>query len=412
MARRKKDPAAEELAARIMEEFGPKTADEAQEALRSVFGPMIETMLKAELEAHLGYPDNDKSPKEGANRRNGYTPKKVRTSAGELEIDVPRDRDATFEPVAVPKGERDLLDIEQRVLSMYARGMSQRDIAQTVREIYGFSMSAETVSAITDRIWEELQRWRTRPLRPVYAFMFVDCLFVPVRRGRGSRNAAVYVIVAYDLEGCKDVLGLWMADAEGAHHWMGVFDELRQRGVEDVLFVSMDGLAGLEEGLRSVFPLASAQRCIVHLVRSSCKYVPHVEMQEFCRDARAFYGASSLGACREAFAAFEAKWARYPGAVRAWASHMDAVEGLFSHGPDVRRIMYTTNAVESVNASFRKVVRRGCFPDEDAVMKLLYLRVKELYGRWGEGCHQAGWANVRNQLLCEEGMRERIERYL
>lgn len=232
--RKKGDPAAERVAAAIMEEFSPKTAEEAQEALRSVFGPMIETMLKAELEAHLGYPDNDKGPKDGPNRRNGYTRKVVRTSAGEVPIDVPRDRDATFEPAVVPKGERDLTGIESRVMSMYARGMSQRDIAATVREIYGFSMSAETVSAITDRVWEELERWRSRPLEPVYAFMFVDCLYVPVRRGRGARSMAVYAIVAYDLAGRKDVLGLWMQETEGAHHWMGVFDELRQRGVEDV----------------------------------------------------------------------------------------------------------------------------------------------------------------------------------
>lgn len=412
MARRRRDPAAERVAEAVLREFGPKTADEAQEAPRSVFGPMIEAMLKAELEAHLGYPDNDKSPKEGANRRNGYTPKTVRTSAGEVAIDVPRDRDATFEPVVVPKGERDLSGIEGRVLSMYARGMSQRDIAATVREIYGFSMSAETVSAITDRVWEELQRWRSRPLEPAYAFMFVDCLFVPVRRGRGARSMAVYAIVAYDLEGRKDVLGLWMQESEGAHHWMGVFDELRQRGVEDVLFVSMDGVPGLEEGPRSVFPGAVAQRCVVHMVRNSCEFVPRADMQEFCRDARAFYAAPSLEACREAFAGFRERWARYPGAVRAWERGMPSVEQLFSYGPDVRRVMYTTNAVESVNASLRKVVRRGCFPDEDAVMKLLYLRVRELYSRWGEGCHQAGWARVRNQLLCDPGIKARVERYM
>ena len=352
--RKKGDPAAERVAAAIMEEFSPKTAEEAQEALRSVFGPMIETMLKAELEAHLGYPDNDKGPKDGPNRRNGYTRKVVRTSAGEVPIDVPRDRDATFEPAVVPKGERDLTGIESRVMSMYARGMSQRDIAATVREIYGFPMSAETVSAITDRVWEELERWRSRPLEPVYAFMFVDCLYVPVRRGRGARSMAVYAIVAYDLAGRKDVLGLWMQETEGAHHWMGVFDELRQRGVEDVLFVSMDGVSGLADGLRAIFP----------------------------------------------------------DAVATWERSMAEVERLFSYGPDVRRVMYTTNAVESVNASFRKVVRRGCFPDEDAVMKLLYLRVKELYSRWGEGCHQPGWARVRNQLLCDEGIGARIERFL
>ena len=410
--RKKGDPAAERVAAAIMEEFSPKTAEEAQEALRSVFGPMIETMLKAELEAHLGYPDNDKGPKDGPNRRDGYTRKVVRTSAGEVPIDVPRDRDATFEPAVVPKGERDLTGIESRVMSMYARGMSQRDIAATVREIYGFSMSAETVSAITDRVWEELERWRSRPLEPVYAFMFVDCLYVPVRDGRGARNAAVYAVLAYDLRGRKDVLGLWMDDSEGAHRWMQVFDELKARGVEDVLYVSSDGVAGLGEGLGAVFPAATHQRCIVHLVRNSLRYVPQKEAAAFCRSIRAVYGAPSLAAAESAWEDFRGEWSRYPGAVAVWERSLDQVWQLFSCGSEVRRVMYTTNALESVNASFRKVVRRGSFPSEEAVMKLLYLRVLELYRKWGEGCHHAGWSQVRNQLLCDEAVRPRIERYL
>ncbi len=412
MAKIKRTPEQERIAEAILRESGAETADDALEAIRGILGPVIESMLKAELDAHLGYPSNDKSPKGSANRRNGYTTKKVRSSAGEVEISVPRDRDATFEPAVVPKGSSDLSDIEGRVLSMYARGMSQRDIAATVREIYGFSISAETVSAITDRVWEELERWRSRPLGPVYAFAFVDCLFVPVKRGRGARNAAVYVILAYDLEGRKDVLGLWTDDSEGAARWMGVFDEIRQRGVEDVLFVCMDGVSGLEEGLRAVFPDAVAQRCVVHMVRNSTKYVPQRDMQAFCRSVRAVYGAASLAEAQAAWEAFRAEWSRYPGAVGVWERNLPHVWQLFSYGSAVRKVMYTTNALESVNASFRKVVRRGCFPDEDAVMKLLYLRVKELYARWGEGCHQSGWSQVRNQLLCDEGIRARIERYM
>lgn len=407
-----RSPAAEAIAEAVMREFGPKTADEAQEALRQVFGPMIESMLRAELEAHLGYPSNDKGPKATANRRNGYTPKRVRTSAGELEISVPRDRDGSFDPAVVPKGSSDLSDIESRVLSMYARGMSQRDIAATVRETCGFSMSAETVSAITDRVWEDLQRWRSRPLEPVYAFLFVDCLYVPVRRGAGARNAAVYVALAYDLQGRKDVLGIWMDESEGASRWMQVFDELRGRGVEDVACVCADGVSGLGEGLRSVFPAARFQRCVVHMVRNSLKYVPQKEAAAFCRDIRAVYGAPSRQAAEAAWAAFRKLWSRYPGAVGVWERNEEHVWQLFGCGSAVRRVMYTTNAVESVNASFRKVVRRGCFPDEDAVMKLLYLRVLELYRSWGEGCHQTGWSQVRNQLLCDEGVRGRIERYM
>lgn len=227
MARRARGGRRDEIARAILEEFGAETAGEAQEALRQILGPTIEAMLRAELDAHLGYASNDKSPKATADRRNGYTPKRVRTSAGELEISVPRDRDGSFEPVAVPKGSSGLSDVESRVISVYARGMSQRDVARTVREIYGFSMSAETVSAITDRVWEDLERWRSRPLEPVYAFVFVGCLYVPVRDGRGTHNAAVYAVLAYDLRGRKDVPGLWMDDSEGAHRWMQVFDELR-----------------------------------------------------------------------------------------------------------------------------------------------------------------------------------------
>ena len=412
MARRPRGGRRDEIARAILEEFGVETADEAQEALRQILGPTIEAMLRAELDAHLGYASNDKSPKATANRRNGYTPKRVRTSAGELEISVPRDRDGSFEPVAVPKGSSDLSDVESRVISMYARGMSQRDIARTVREIYGFSMSAETVSAITDRVWEDLERWRSRPLEPVYAFMFVDCLYVPVRDGRGARNAAVYAVLAYDLRGRKDVLGLWMDDSEGAHRWMQVFDELRARGVEDVLYVSSDGVAGLGEGLRAVFPAATHQRCVVHLVRASLRYVPQKEAAAFCRSIRAVYGAPSLAAAESAWEAFRAEWARYPGAVAVWERSIGHVWQLFDCGSEVRRVMYTTNALESVNASFRKVVRRGSFPSEEAVMKLLYLRVLELYRKWGEGCHHAGWSQVRNQLLCDEGVRPRIEGYL
>ena len=409
---RKRDPEAEAIAQAVMRHFSPKSADEAQEALRQVFGPMIETMLKAELEQHLGYPSNDKSPKEGANRRNGYAPKTVRTSAGELEISVPRDRDGSFEPAVVPKGSSDLSDIEPGVLSMYARGMSQRDIAATVREIYGFPMGAETVSAITDRVWEELQRWRSRALEPACAFLFVDCLFVPVRRARGSRNAAVYVALAYDLQGRKDVLGLWTGGSEGASKWMSVLDELRARGVEDVLYVCADGACGPGEGLRAVFPQARFQRCVVHLVRSSLRYVPQKEARAFCASLRAVYGAPSEAAARGAWDAFRSEWSRYPGAVAVWERAEASVWSLFACGSAVSKVMYTTNAVESVNAGLRKVVRRGCFPDEDAVMKLMYLRVRELYRSWGEGCHQSGWSQVRNQLLCDEGIRPRIERYL
>lgn len=413
MAKQKRDPEKERLAQAVIASYGARTADDAQEALRDLLGPMIEAMMRAELDAHLGYPSNDKSPKETANRRNGTTPKTVRTGAGEVRIDVPRDRDGTFEPEVVPKGSRDVSRIEERVLSMYARGMSQRDIAETVREIYGFSMSAETVSNVTDAVLAEQEAWASRELEPVYAFVFVDCLFASVRKARRGRKMAVYVAIGYTLDGVKDVLGVWVDDEEGAQRWVLALDELRQRGVEEVLFLSADGLSGMEDAVAAVFPDAVFQRCVVHLVRNSCKFVPTCDMKGFCDDARAFYAAPSLPAAEGAWEAFRGRWSdRYPGAVRVWERSIEQVWQLYSYGADVRRIMYTTNAVESVNASFRKAIGRRSFPDEDAVRKLLYLRVKELYRKWGTGCHIAGWARVRSQLLLIDGMEERIGKYL
>ena len=408
---KKKDERADRIARAILAEYHPKTADEAQDAIRSVFGPMIEAMLQGELDAHLGYANNDKSPKQTANRRNGYSEKRVKTSFGKIPIEVPRDRDCTFEPTVVAKGENDLSDIESKVLSLYAKGLSERDIASITREIYGFEISPETVSNVVDRISGELTSWRSRQLESIYAFMFVDCMFVSVRRREGARKIPLYVILAYDMNGHKDILGLWMAESEGAHFWMGVLGEVAERGVQDVLYVSMDGLAGLEEAVRATWPKARTQRCIVHLVRNAVKFVPHVDMKKYCADARAFYAAPSLQACRDNFAVFKQQWEdKYPGAVRIWERNIDQVEQLFDAGPDVRKIMYTTNAVESVNSSLRKVIKKGSYPSEDAVLKLMYLRVKELYGRWGTGRRQpSGWKRVFGQLMCDESMATRIE---
>lgn len=414
VAKKNRDERAERVARAILDEYQPKTADEAQDALRSVFGPMIESMLQGELDAHLGYKSNDKGPKETANRRNGYSKKSVKTSFGKVPIEVPRDRDCTFEPVVVAKGEGDLSDIEAKVLSLYARGLSMRDIADVTREIYGFSISAETVSAITERIRGELGEWQSRPLEPIYAFLFVDCMFVTVRGREGAAKHAVYTVLAYTMEGRKDILGMWMSDSEGAHFWMGVFGELRARGVEDVLFVSIDGLSGLEEGVGAVFPKATVQRCVVHLVRDARKFVPHCEATAFCRDCRGLYNAPSLQEARARFEAFKSDWQRYPGATGVFERSWRHVEQLYAHGPDVRRIMYTTNAIESVNSSFRKVVKKGAYPTEDAVLKLLYLRVRELDRKWGNTgevrCRPAGWSKVLCQLYCVDGFKERIER--
>ena len=411
MARKKRNKDTSDLARRIIDEYQPKTAEDMQDALKDIFGPLFESMLDAELEDHLGYESNERGTKESDNRRNGYSKKTLKTTTGKVDIDVPRDRDSSFEPAIIPKGTTDISSIEKKVLSMYARGMSQRDISSTVEEIYGFAVSADTVSKITDRVLGELETWQSRPLKPFYPFLFVDCMFVAMKRDDGPQNCAVYTILAYDIDGNKDVLGLWIADSEGKHYWMQIFDEIKSRGVEDVLFISMDGLSGLEDGARSIFPDCTVQRCIVHLVRNSVKYVPNKDMKAFCASIKKVYGASSLEACQAEFQKFKEAWGlKYPGGVAVWERNFTHVEQLFDYGSAVRKVMYTTNAVESVNSSFRKVTKKGAFPNENALKKVLYLRIVELYRKW-EGGYQRNWALVRNQLSCDPRIAERVARY-
>ena len=405
-----RNEASGEIARLIMEAYAPKTAEDMSAALREVFAPMFEAVLQGEMDAHLGYGPNERAPEGTTDRRNGYSQKTVKTTMGPVTVSMPRDREATFESAVSPKNSTDASGIEGKVISMYARGMSQRDIAETVREMYGFDISAETVSTITDRVLDEMREWRARPLRPFYPFVFVDCLYASVRAdGRASQHA-VYVALGYGPDGGKDVLGLWMGDSEGAHFWAGVLDEIRARGVEDVLFVCMDGLCGLEDAVEAAFPKAICQRCIVHMIRNSTRHVPDKEMGAFCSDLRQVYGAVSLDAARSALERLEERWARYPGAVGVWKRNFRHVEQLFDYGPYTRRAMYTTNAIESVNSSLRKVTKKGTFQSEAALLKPLYLRVRELERKWEKGVVSC-WKQVRNELMLDPSIAERFERY-
>ena len=379
-----------------------------QDALKDVFGPLFEKMLQGELNNHLGYDAHSKEPKEHDNRRNGYGNKTLKTSFGEVAIDVPRDREASFEPELIPKRKRDVSDIEGKVLSMYARGMSQRDIAATVEAIYGFDISHEMISDITDAVLPELEEWQARPLAKCYAFLFVDCMYVTLRENYEAKEYAVYTILGYDLKGNKEILGLWLNQTESKNRWMQVFDELKARGVEDVFFISMDGVSGLEEGAKAIFPSVIVQRCIVHLVRNALRYIPSKDYKEVCRDMKKFYGASSLNAAHAAFDSFQNRWSHYSGAVDVWKRNFAHVEQLFDYGSAIRKIMYTTNAVESVHSSFRKVTKKGAFSNENALLKLLYLRTKELHAKWSGGRIQ-NWAMVLNQLMINETFSSRMK---
>lgn len=406
----KRNKASMAIAQAIIDEYQPQTAEDMQEALKDIFGPMFESMLQGEMDSHLGYESNDHGYKATDNRRNGYSHKTVKTTYGDIPIDVPGDRDASFDPKVIPKRSRDVSGIEDKVLSMYAKGMSQRDIADTIEDIYGFEISHETISNITDRVVETADEWQNRPLKKFYTFLFVDCLYVSIRKEMETKNCAVYVILGYDVNGIKDILGLWIGEAEGKHYWMQIFDEIKARGVEDVLFISMDGVSGLEEGAKSIFRNVVIQRCIVHLIRNSIKYIPSKDYKGYTAQLKKVYGASSLKAAVAEFERFKQSWGQYPGAVDVWVRNWKHVEQLFNYGSAVRKVMYTTNAIESVNSSFRKVTKKGSFPSEDAVRKALYLRITELYKKWNSR-PVSNWALVRNQLSMDDKIQARILKY-
>ncbi|MDV4699906.1 IS256 family transposase [Enterococcus faecium] len=366
MARKKRNPDAEKLAESILNAYQPESVEDMQDVLKDVFGPLFEKMLQGELNNHLGYDAHSKEPKKHDNRRNGYGNKTLKTSFGKVNIDVPRDREASFEPELIPNRKRDVSDIEGKVLSMYARGMSQCDIAATVEDIYGFDISHEMISDITDAVLPELEEWQARPLAKCYAFLFVDCMYVTLRENYEAKEYAVYTILGYDLKGNKEILGLWLNQTESKNRWMQVFDELKVRGVEDVFFISMDGVSGLKEGAKAIFPSVIVQRCIVHLVRNALRYLPSKDYKEVCRDMKKFYSASSLNAAHAAFDSFQNRWSHYSGAVDVCKRNFSHVEQLFDYGSAIRKIMYTTNAVESIHSSFRKVTKKGVFSNENA----------------------------------------------
>lgn len=407
---RSKNKSKNELVQAIIDTYQPETAKDVQDALKDIFGPMFEAMLQGEMSDHLGYESNDKGEKQTQNRRNGYISKNVKTSMGEMTIDVPRDREGSFEPQIVPKRTKDISDIDKKVLSMYAKGMSQRDISNTIEDIYGFKISHDTISQITDCVLDELNEWQSRPLKKCYPFVFVDCMYVTMRYEYESKENAIYTILGYDMDGHKDILGIWLNETESKHSWMQIFDEIKSRGVEDIFFISMDGVSGLEEGAKEIFNGVVVQRCIVHLIRNSLKYVPSKDYKKFTANLKLIYGAPNLKSAQTEFEKFKTTWSKYSGAVDVWVRNFKHVEQLFDYSSTIRRVMYTTNAIESINSSFRKVTKKGAFPNENALLKLLYLRVTELYKKWDDSTIY-NWAMVRNELDAHPKFQDRFRKY-
>ena len=383
----------------IQDEYDIKSASDIEAALLDMFGGFIEQALEAELDQHLGYSRYDFRHKSTSNTRNGRKPKTIQTRLGKTTVQAPRDREGSFQPQIVPKRQTNVIGIEDKILSLYAKGLSTRDISKTLEEIYGFETSHETISAVTDKVIPLIQEWQQRPLEPVYPIIYLDALHVKMRDGMSASNKAVYCVIGVSLEGHKDVLSLSIGEAESASYWMSLLDELKARGVQDICIACVDGLSGFKQAIQAVFPHALVQRCLVHLIRQSTKFVSYQDRKSFCYDLKQIYHAISQSAAEQAFQTFKEKWNRLvPLAVRVWENNIEEVYQLFKFPKEIRKMIYTTNAIESYNSQLRKVLKgKGAFPNETSVMKLIYLQTIEVTKKWQRQI--SNWSQILNQLL-------------
>ena len=383
----------------IQDEYDIKSASDIEAALLDMFGGFIEQALEAELDQHLGYSRYDFRHKSTSNTRNGRKPKTIQTRLGETTVQAPRDREGSFQPQIVPKRQTNVIGIEDKILSLYAKGLSTRDISKTLEEIYGFETSHETISAVTDKVIPLIQEWQQRPLEPVYPIIYLDALHVKMRDGMSASNKAVYCVIGVSLEGRKDVLSLCIGEAESASYWMSLLDELKARGVQDICIACVDGLSGFKQAIQAVFPHALVQRCLVHLIRQSTKFVSYQDRKSFCYDLKQIYQAINQSAAEQAFETFKEKWNRLvPLAVRVWENNIEEIYQLFKFPKEIRKMIYTTNAIESYNSQLRKVLKgKGAFPNETSVMKLIYLQTIEVTKKWQRQI--SNWSQILNQLL-------------
>ena len=341
--------------------------------------------LDAEMDEHLGYKKNDNAGDNSGNSRNGYTTKTVITDDNDtIEVQVPRDRNSTFEPVIIPKHEKRTPLFNDQIISMYSFGMSTRDIQRHLQQVYGVEVSPETISNITESIMADVREWQNRPLEKSYPILFLDALRVNSRQDGKNVNKALYVALAINWEGRKEVLGLWLADTEGAKFWMSVLTDIKNRGVEDILIACMDGLTGFPDAVKAVFPDTHIQHCIVHMIRNSTKFVSYKDLKAVCRDLKEVYSAINAESGHEALEEFGKKWNdKYPMIQASWERNWNDLTEFFNYPKDIRRAIYTTNAIESLNFSLRKDTRnKSSFPDDDSIYKVMHLAIKNASTRW------------------------------
>lgn len=404
MARREKKPVHKvvmtegkrNIIQQLLQEYDIETAEDIQDALKDLLGGTIKEMMEAEMDDHLGYQKSERSDSD--DYRNGYKSKRVNSSYGSMDIDVPQDRKSTFEPQIVKKRQKDISGIDQKIISMYAKGMTTRQISETIEDIYGFETSEGFISDVTDKILPQIEDWQNRPLDEVYPILYIDAIHYSVRDNGVIRKLAAYVILGINTEGKKEVLSITVGDNESSKYWLSVLNELKNRGVKDILIICADGLSGIKEAITAAFPKTEYQRCIVHQVRNTLKYVPDKDRKAFASDLKTIYHASDEEKARMALDRVTEKWtAKYQNSMKRWYDNWDAITPIFKFSPDVRKVIYTTNAIESLNSTYRKLNRqRSVFPSDTALLKALYLATFEATKKWTMSIRN--WGQVYGEL--------------
>lgn len=389
MVRKKKEPnRVDDLLDELLaEDHSPEAVLGETGLLKQLSKRLVERALAGELNHHLSSdPDGDGATSSARNRRNGYSKKTVQSAQGELELAIPRDRQGDFEPVLVPKHERRLAGLDEKILALYSRGLSVRDISAQLEDLYGAKISAALISEVTDSVSADVKAWQSRPLEAVYPIVYLDALYVNIKVGGRVSKRAVYVALGVNADGNKELLGLWIGDAaaEGAKFWLKVLTDLKNRGLQDILIACCDGLKGFPQAIESVYPQTQIQLCIVHLIRNCLRYVPWKQSKAVAADLKPIYQATSLEAAEAALDDFAAKWdEHYPAISQIWLRHWEHIIPIFDYPMPIRKVIYTTNAIESLNRSLRKVIKtKAVFPDEDSVLKLMYLAMNNIAKRW------------------------------
>lgn len=394
---------------KFLKEKNVKNLDDFNALMSEVSKDVVEALLEGELTDHLGFEKYNHQAKTIDNSRNGFTPKKVKSKFGKIDLNVPRDRKSDFDPKIVKKYQRDISGLEDKIISMYARGMTTRDIQSHVKEIYNYEISPETVSTITDKVLDRAREWQNRPLEAIYAIIFMDAVFLKMRSEGHVRSIAVYNIIGVNMDGQKECLGLWICETESSKYWLSVLNELKNRGIEDVLIFSVDNLTGISDAIQSVYPMAEIQKCVVHQIRNSLKHVSWKDRKLLAHDLKSIYKANSEKEGLSALEDFEKKWQKYPHVAASWKRNWGELSTFYKFPPEIRRIIYTTNPIESMNRSIKKITKnKVVFPNEQAVTKVVYLSLQEASKKWTSRLRD--WAMIYSQLMIF--FEDRLSRYL